>query len=397
MIRKCDSVLFGMVGNKFIKDEDISNEVVAIYSVMRTVFYDVNKMYSTLNLQTLYDVLGVKGSKFVKQVRDTITWLIDNEYIELFDMLYNPIEFDGKSQSMFMVSFSSAEIDEEHNYVFAAEGGFTKIPLTNMVELLNYINSHKGIKKYQLIRYYLVVGRTCSNDSNFGYITQDTLCDVVGISENTCVDYNKLLKKLGLIDYSSEYGKVTKKGNFKMSPTMFGHYNVVNQHGNEMTEEQFKRCVEERINSLGYVKVDTTQIANKKSNAMKKVWADRKAQEQVQDELSDMIEVLEPTIEPCEEEVVEDWGTSFEEVIIERKESKVNEVVLSLCKSINDVMTELNQLGYTDAYKDCSDVLSPYLIDYANKLENVPQALLQTILMQIKLVLKEHDLEEDVA
>lgn len=370
--------MFGMVGNEFIMDGDISNEVVAIYSIMRTVFYDVNKMCSTLNLQTLYDVLGAKGTKPVNQVRDAITWLVDNQYIELYDMLYNPIEFDGKSQAMFRVSFLS----EDENNRFIEEGGFTKIPLTNIVGLLNYISRNKGIKKYQLIRYYLIVGRICSNDYNFGFITLDTLCNIVGISENTCVDWNMILKKLGLIDYNSEYGKVTKKGKFKMSPTMFGHYNVVNKHDDEMTEEQFKSCVEERVKGVGYVKINTTQMANKKSSAMKKVWADRKAKEQVQDELSDMMDVLEPTIEPCVE------------VVIVHKESKANKIVMSLCKSISNIMVDLDQLGYTDAFKDCSEVLSPHLTDYSNKLENVPQALLHTILMQIKLVLKEYDLED---
>ena len=338
MIRECieHNTVFGIVGNEFIKDETISNEIVSIYAIIRTILFDISKNCSVMNMQTLYDLVGAdtkNGSKVTKPVKEAIEWLVENEYIAIYDMLYKPIQFNSKSQAMFRISFL---MEDEYNK-FDADGGFTKVPESNICKLLSYINANKGIKKYSFIRYYLVIARQCSNDQNFGYISMKKLGEIVGISETTCTDWNNVLKKLEVIDFNNEYGHIRNE-KFKMDCTMFGHYNVVNQEGLELTTELFDDCVANRVKNTKLMKVDKEAIASKKSIASKKVWDERKAMNNICDVTEEKATAIKPK-EPI----------NFEDVVKNINKPKTGqlhtvEFVKNYC---HDVIEDIKKCKYT--------------------------------------------------
>ena len=276
MIKLDDEVsLFGIIPNNMITNKNIDDNVVSVYIVMRTLNFDINRSCSIITLHDLYNVLNVDATqgKQTKIIHDAIIYLIENKYIKLYDMLNNEIDFNTKNKFMLKVSFLLE--DEENRFI--GDGGFTKIPEYNLICLLNYIRNNKGIKKYLLIRYYLLVARLCSNDTQMSNLSSHKYFNrIINISTSTCSNYNQILADLGIIFYNSDY--VQAINNIKNAPTIFFHRNN-NEIGSTtctMTQDKFNLIIEELADNYEWIEIDKDEINNKRSETMKKVWKDRK-------------------------------------------------------------------------------------------------------------------------
>ncbi|MGL5328863.1 MAG: hypothetical protein ACRDD7_06315 [Peptostreptococcaceae bacterium] len=269
-------VNFGIVGNSFIMDSGITDECVCLYVALR--MYNYNAIYncSLCSLKTIYNLLGVneKQSRHTKVIKDSLSWLVENDYIAIYDDLgMNEVSVDDMLNGMFYVEFIT-ELDLQHN------GGFTIITQSNMSKVLDYIRDNivKGFKKYMFMRYYLIICRQCSNDNKFGSITQSRLNGLLSIHKTTCKIYNDTLEELGLIYYTSGYGSVDMNGVFRNTYTLFGcrGINIDTHKLDEMTECFFDSCVSYEISKNGLQEIDTERINNKRSESMKKIWEERK-------------------------------------------------------------------------------------------------------------------------
>lgn len=261
-----------MVDNDFICDSTIDDIIVATYVVMKGIFYDQYLNCSKFCISDLYDWLqiDVYQPNQYKDVDNAITWLIENKYIRLYDLYGNSVEFDRKAKCSYIAFF-----DGEY------EDNYTQIPYCNLFDLIKYIkeNKAKGFKKYQLIRYYLIIARTCSNHSKFYSVDMETINDITSISFQQCAKNNDVLQDLGLIFYNNDYGSLSKSGRFKMNCTIFGHRNIKlnNDDTRMMTKEIFDFNVSQYVGGRKtLIEVDKVKINNKRSETMKRIWAERR-------------------------------------------------------------------------------------------------------------------------
>ncbi|KAF5066178.1 hypothetical protein DSECCO2_266300 [anaerobic digester metagenome] len=275
MIKKdFDLGLFGIVPNKVITDYGISDSILAVYAVMRTLYFDINRSCSWCSINEILNILNVDISqgKQTKVIQEAITYLIEYEYIELLDFFNNKVDFDIKNKAIYKVSFL---LENEKN-CFTGSGGITKIPECNLINLLKYIRKNKGIKKYQLIRFYLLIARGCSNVGQLWSLSQKHFQNVIKISSKTCTEWNSILQEIGVIYYNSDYCSI-RNGKFYQACTMYFHRNN-NEEGykNTVTIDEFNDIVAQKAESKGLTLFDKVGTNNKRSQAMKKIWADRK-------------------------------------------------------------------------------------------------------------------------
>lgn len=244
---------FGIISSRFIVDEKISNESVSIYSIIRTMFYNNITQHSSLNIQTLYYLVSANSSigSSVKPIKIALNWLIGNKYIVVKDILKkNNITINYKSNIMNYLEFPK---DISTSY-YLNDGGFTKIPEYNLNIILNCIHDEEVSKKYAFIRYYLIIARYCSNDNQFGVFSMKRVSTILSVSMNTCVSWNKLLERLGIIYYDSSYGYVNDKGKFIMGNTMYCQRNI-EINGKLITKQHFNDCIEEYTKNNNLIKV----------------------------------------------------------------------------------------------------------------------------------------------
>lgn len=307
---------FGVLGNYFIMDGDYVDDItVSVYTTIRTIFYNTILECSQFTLYDLYNCLNVDEKKVAQyqEIDNAIVWLVDKQHILLHDYMGNEVKFDKKNKNSYFATFDKEEMDSS----------FTKVPYENMITLLEYIgnNKAKGFKKYQLIRYYLIIARVCSNKEQFFHVDMNTIKETTSISYQQCAKNNDLLQELGLIFYNNEYGTVAKSGKFKMNCTMFGHRNnkidIPGQDELLLTEKLFNALVDDKVrNRTTLMRVNKQDINNKRSNTMKKIWEDRKSVIQEDITHTQEQEILEDTrdsVNRAIDEINEHFDTSGED------------------------------------------------------------------------------------
>ena len=265
---------FGIISCSFITDKNIDSNVVSIYSILRCMNYCNVFGGSVFTFQVLYDLLNVNSKKSAqtKVVKDSIKWLIDNEYITLHHYLTDDIVSVETATDMFLITFNEEKIDDK---------GFVKIPQHNIKLLLNCIkdNTGHGFNKYKFIRYYLIIARRCSNVEKFGFITMKNFNNLLGVSEITCSSWNKILEDAGIIYINNDYGYIVN-GECRMGCTMVAHRNITlsDVENRFMNEETFKYLIKHHTSNKKSIKlIDKESSNNKRSESMKKVWANRKS------------------------------------------------------------------------------------------------------------------------
>lgn len=263
---------FGIVGNKFISNSNIPDIAVSVYVVMRTIFFNMGRGCSYITLNDLYLILAVNPSQVsqTKPINEAILYLVEKKYLRLFDIWNKEILPDNKIKRIIKVSFDF----EDENNIFIKGGGFTKIPECNILNLLKYINENKGMKKYQLIRFYLLIARSCSNENQLSSISQSFFHKKLAISSKTCAEWNLLLQQIGVIYYNSDYSKTKGDGVSNITTYYFHRNNYENKQEDE--KGLFERTLDSLAKEKGWSKLDKKEQSNKRSESMKKVWAERK-------------------------------------------------------------------------------------------------------------------------
>lgn len=238
-----------------IDGKDFTDRAIAVYTILRSVFFDIGRRCGICSLQTLYKSLGINQEHYDRYipVKQSMQLLCQNGYIKLWDMFdkTKELDIDSISQtSIFKVEF----LLENEEAKFIGAGGFVKVPEKNMDKLLTYIrNTKANIHRYQLIRYYLIIARICSNDAMFGFITQEKIRKLYGFSSKTCKKYNQLLVDLELIFCEHDYKHYDKKrGKVVTGCTFYGHRNVYNKYNKQLTEEGWVVLMQEVIKDVGY-------------------------------------------------------------------------------------------------------------------------------------------------
>jgi len=171
--------------------------------------YMLYKNISLCNIQMLIDYLKINSSTN-REITKTITGIIislmesKNKYItNIYDMHYKKCNSDG-------VLFTVDEIIKNKNTMFYVE--LPKPPekeyfIINDNEIDIILDKIKGlnINKYNLIRYFCACRRVTSSTSQFGYLTQGKLKEIINDSR-TIKRYNEILQdELHLIRYNNSF------------------------------------------------------------------------------------------------------------------------------------------------------------------------------------------------
>jgi len=182
------------------------------------------------------------NKKIVKVLMEVLSSLNEKDFIiNLYDLHYNSISMDGIINK---------------NYLF-----YVELPLTPANDYLIIKNKeidiifkylhNSNLGKFSLIRYFIACRRSCNNESNFGYLTQGKLKQLVTDSR-TIQRYNNILQdELHLIRYDNNYW--TKEKHYHT--TFIGLYD---------DKKNFESQVKCKVDELGLI------YTNKKESNMKR-------------------------------------------------------------------------------------------------------------------------------
>lgn len=177
---------------------DMSNEEVTILILLYRNYMQY-KSISLCSIALLTNYMRFNTSnnrKVIGDIKNIISSLIEKNFItSLYDMFYNAITTDDIS---------------DKNYIF-----YVELPITPETEWFqicdNDLNKifealeNTNVNKFNLIRYFIACRRVVSCESNFGYLTQAKLKQLINDSR-TIKKYNKILQdELHLIRYCNDY------------------------------------------------------------------------------------------------------------------------------------------------------------------------------------------------
>ena len=275
--------LFGQVGCEFVEDECVSDSVLSVYAVLRTLFYDStrdNMYYGKFSIASLYEIFNATTTNQRNPIKEALSYLLKNKYIKLYDIMLNNIDLDFDNISkIYVVVFlkdnsydQDGEDDLDNQYDGHGEKGFFKVPILNIHSIITFLKHNKTkIHKHKFIRYYLYIARRCSNQDLCGYVTMKTVKDLLGISAKICSEYNSILKDINVIYYNNDYGKTKSDGSIKLMCTMYGHKNLKydKDSTHTLTKEKFEEMVNNYVSQKGYVLINKEKLSNRVSEKMK--------------------------------------------------------------------------------------------------------------------------------
>lgn len=238
--------------NSIYDNLNITNEEITILLLMYRNYMQY-KSIAICSVQLVCDYMYINISnnrKIISLIKDTINSLIKKEYIiKLYDIYYD--NYDNvdlvikDKDSIFYVELAPPPedkyfiiYDRDINYIFKE------------------MNS-KNLNKFNLIRYYIACKRVTNNNSNFGYLSQGKLKQLVNDSR-TIQRYNNILQdELQLIRYCNDY--LTKEKQY--CTTFIGNYD---------DEENFNHQVQFEVDRQGLIHTDKI-ISNKKRSIKQKI------------------------------------------------------------------------------------------------------------------------------
>ena len=232
---KLIGIPFGIIDNDLIVEDFLSDIDLSIYTILKTTFYNPNYNCGIFSMIALYDIVKSTENTQRKAIKESIQSLINKRYISIQPLISdidNVYELEGTDSIIELDPHLSYKVYFDLCYItnfeddITYDNGFTVIPIKNINLLLTYIcnNNKRGLMKYKLIRYYLLIARQCSNSSKCGYISMKKIYSLIGVSERTCSNYNTMLQEIGLIYYNNDYAKGTST---QTMCTLFCHRNVL--------------------------------------------------------------------------------------------------------------------------------------------------------------------------
>ena len=236
--------------NKWYDDFRITNEELTILTLLYRNYLHYQSI-SLCSVEILCNYMYVNSNtnkRITKSIMNVISSLKDKKYIlNTYDLHYNQISIDDISNKnyVFYVELSPPP----DNAFFIVE---------NMdVDKIFYHLQNSNLGKFNLIRYFIACRRVCSNESNFGYLSQNKLKGLVSNAQ-TIQRYNNILQdELHLIRYNNSYFTLEKH----YCTTFIGLYNDKTNFNN-----QVKCAVEQQ----GLIYTDKVQSNINRSETQKK-------------------------------------------------------------------------------------------------------------------------------
>lgn len=227
----------------------ITNEELTILTLLYRNYLHYQSI-SLCSVEILCNYMYINSNtnkRMVKSVLNIISSLLDKKYIlEIYDLHYNEISIDDILNKNYVFYVELPEPPE--NAFFIVE---------NMdIDKIFYYLQNSNLGKFNLVRYFIACRRVCSNDSRFGYLTQNKLKGLISNAQ-TIQRYNKILQdELHLIRYNNNYFTPEKH----YCTTFIGLYDDKNNFNNQV------KCEVER---MGLIYTDKIQSNLHRSKTQK--------------------------------------------------------------------------------------------------------------------------------
>ena len=234
--------------NDIYDNLNVSNEELTILILMYRN-YQQYKSIGLCSIQMICDYMRINISnnrKVINIIKDSISQLSNNGYIiNIYNLYYDDCEG------------SINAIIKDKDTLFYVE--LTPPPTERYFEIydknINYIFeklASKNLNKFNLVRYYIACVRVSHNDSNFGYLSQTKLKQLISDSR-TIQRYNKVLQDdLHLILYNNNY----------LTPEKHYCTTFIGKYGDE---DNFNKQVEIEVSMKGLVHTDKIKSNVKRS------------------------------------------------------------------------------------------------------------------------------------
>lgn len=238
------------VPNDWYDSLDITNEEMTILILLYRNYMQYRSI-AVCNLELFASSMYINtnsNKKFISIIKDTISSLIEKEYITgLCNLHYEEITIEDITNK---------------NYIFYVElipppdNNYFPIKDIDIDTICNHLQG-VNIDKFSIIRYFIACRRVVNTESKFGYLTQGKLKQLVNHSK-TIQGYNKILQDdLQLIRYNNSY--LTRDRHY--CTTFIGLYDE---------KESFDKMVECEVGNKGLVHTDKVR-SNKKRKLKQQV------------------------------------------------------------------------------------------------------------------------------
>jgi len=239
--------------NDFYDNLDISNEEMTVLTLMYRNYMQY-KSLGVCSIQMICDFMRINVSnnrKLITTIKDTIVELVSKGYItNLYNIYYE--NCDDKN-----IPLSINSIIKDKDSIFYVE--LVNPPADHYFEIydqeINYILKEltsKNLNKFNIIRYFIACRRVSNNESNFGYLTQGKLKQLINDSR-TIKRYNAILQDdLHLIRYNNSY--LTNDKHY--CTTYIGHWD---------DEENFNHQLQYEVKTKGLIHTDKIKSNERRS------------------------------------------------------------------------------------------------------------------------------------
>lgn len=260
------------LANDIYDNVNITNEELTVLILMYRNYMQY-KSIGICSVQLIAEYMRVDTSnnrKIINRINESIKGLIDKEYITgLYDLYYNKISFNDITKNKYALFYVELIEPPESNYFVIHDKDVNSI-----FEQLHSEN----ISKFNIIRYFIACRRVSNNDSNFGYLTQGKLKQLVNDSR-TIQRYNKILQdELHLIRYDNNY--LTEDKHY--CTTFIGKYD---------DEDNFNKQLQMEVGVRGLVHTDKIK-SNVRRSVKQKINHIEKTDEEIRNERIAELEML---------------------------------------------------------------------------------------------------------
>ena len=218
------------LNKKIIADLKLSNDVIGAYIALKKIHYsmDKNNYFVSLNL-LMYELFGncnYNRSDY-KHISDGLSGLIKNKLVSVVEKV---------TSSEWIIDLSGLVIDTKKK----GNEHFTAITDEDLYFIMNYAseNGKRGIDRLAFVRYFInLIGSinfqqgiyldaAGTKKTNFvGYMSQEYLYKLSGISKNTLIKFNDILERNEIIYfYHHNKNKQEDDGSYRAVTNHYGRY-----------------------------------------------------------------------------------------------------------------------------------------------------------------------------
>lgn len=218
------------LSKKITSDLKLSNDSIGAYVALKKIRYSLEKSnyYISLNMM-LYELFGNHNYNRIdyKHIADGLTGLFNNKLVSITYEI---------TTTEWIVDLSGLVIDIKKN----KDDCFTVIREEELYFIMNYASDsgRRGIDRLAMLRYFInfigsinynqgiYIDATGRRKTNFvGYMSQEYLYKLSGISKNTLIKFNEILEGNNIIYvYHHKKNKKENDGSYRAVTNHYGRY-----------------------------------------------------------------------------------------------------------------------------------------------------------------------------